>query len=141
MNKQQAENLRALIRHMETKCERRLDMTVYFRCGAPACALGEACAVPALVNLGVNPTAVMDDALSLVYRLFGDVYSRLFSGNLHRFPERHSVSPQEWATEARKVLAEHGYSMDDKPDAFEAFMGKALEPVPLESAALFLFER
>jgi hypothetical protein len=42
MDATQAENLRILIRHMETKVSRTLDMhSIQYPCGTPACAMGE----------------------------------------------------------------------------------------------------
>lgn len=40
-----------------------------------------------------------------------------------------SVTPQEWAVEARRVLAWNGYAMGDekKPEPFPAFMAKLTE--------------
>jgi hypothetical protein len=127
MNAQQAENLRILIRHMETNVHRVLDMRVIRKpCGTPACAWGEACMVPELQPwLGTLAERKTDPvALELVFgceksdRMFG------FSVN-----GKADVTPQEWAAEARKVLAENGYSMDDD---FARFMAKVQEPVVLD---------
>ena len=114
MNPTQAENLRILIRHMETRVTRVLDMEKYFNpvCRTPACALGEATLVPELAHLGMRAGGLLfmhhsqDFASSIVDR------KRLFSTSDNNAWGRAAVTPQEWATEARKVLAEHGYSMD-----------------------------
>lgn len=134
MNATQAENLRILIRHMETNVTRRLDMTHYFEpCGAPACAAGEACMVPALRAQGMDAGFMRLPNLSVITEVFGDVYGPLFSGCLNSFRNISHVSPQEWAAEARDVLTGHGYSMDEKPDAFAVFMAKVREPVAVEA--------
>jgi hypothetical protein len=139
MNAQQAENLRILIRHMETKCNRMLNMTTVGDCGTPACALGEA----AFVVDGLREHFVRSrSTYEMAAELFGLPYNpggdapiyRIFGAQLNgeRF-----VSPQKWAIEARKVLAENGYTMDG--DGFDRFMAKVREPVTLESAAIFLY--
>jgi hypothetical protein len=54
MNPQQAENLRILIRHMETKVTRTLSMdAITGPCGTPACAFGEAACMPHFNALGL----------------------------------------------------------------------------------------
>lgn len=115
MTPKQAENLRVLIRHMETKCDRTLYMNSYFhRCGTPACALGEAASVPALAHCGIGRNT---DEIHFFQaeRAFG-VGDRLFGLSSDNAFGKYHVTPQEWAAEARKVLAEHGYSMgDEKP--------------------------
>lgn len=135
MNAQQAENLRTLIRHMETNVTRTLYMPIISEsCGTPACAMGEACMVESFglsfnkgwnYSLFLNGTSInLGDAAE---RVFGDAKCKLFNGHL-RGASR--PSPHDWAIEARKVLAEYGYSMDEpKPDAFPAFMAKLMQPV------------
>lgn len=136
MNTQQAENLRALIRHMETNCKRILDMSRYFKssCNTPACAFGEACMVPALQAQGLRTdkdcSRLSEDSL------FGaGTMRRLFGTRSTNSWKRADVTPQEWAIEARKVLAENGYTMDTPPDPFKRFMDKVREPVSLGSYA------
>lgn len=131
MNEQQAENLRILIRHMETKCDRILDMVAVSRCGTPACALGEAklICMPEMFSGSLNTYVRASEVFGLPYesgvspgnhRIF-----RLFGAELHG---KRYVEPQEWAAEARKVLAEHGYSMDDGFAAFkERLLNKPYE--------------
>jgi hypothetical protein len=113
MNATQAENLRILIRHMETKCNRTLDMDRYGSCGTPACAYGEACVLPHFNAQGLH----LNDASPSLMRgeIFGEGghVRRLFGGSGFNKWGRDAVTPQEWALEARKVLAENGYSMDD----------------------------
>lgn len=135
MNAQQAENLRVLIQHMETSVTRTLNMIKYFNkssdpeCCTPACAMGEAAFCPALAHIGIPRGGAF---LRTDYgHHFVDTRdnARLFdigSGNAFKTDV---VTPMEWAAEARKVLAENGYSMDVKPDAFPAFMAKVMEPV------------
>lgn len=134
MTPTQAENLRILIWHMETRCNRTLRMAFYASCGTPACALGEACVVPELRNRGLDfpPCEIPmyqgeTDGRGCAFfglsmkdgeRLFGTANSNVWG--------RGTVSPQEWAVEARKVLSEHGYSMDD---GFAAFKAKILIPL------------
>ena len=122
MNAQQAENLRILIRHMETNVTRTLYMDSYEKCGAPACALGEAKAI------GLIKDEQDEHRCS---REFGCSHTGIFSMAIINPWGRADVTPQEWAIEARKVLAENGYSMDDKAadDGFAAFRAKLLEPV------------
>lgn len=123
MNAAQAENLRALIRHMETNCARTLNMNrVLNECGTPACAWGEATIV-----LGVKHEGSYVEETQQAFGLDGlaDV-DRLFSNGVWNAWRRSDVTPLEWAAEARKVLAEHGYSLDD---GFAVFRAKLLEPV------------
>lgn len=136
MNKQQAENLRILIRHMETKCDRTLDMGRYFTtCGTPACAAGEACTIPALQLAGlVSSGGFSWTSVIGQQAVFGDeaVMDRKLFYALGGNPwKRDDVTPQEWAAEARKVLAENGYSMDEAPapEPFKRFMERVMEPV------------
>lgn len=144
MNAQQAENIRILIRHMESNVERPLNMNAVAVCGTPACAMGEL------------PSAFQEFSLSDVdYRLdhngspkriamisadfFGlggkefnpsNLHYRLFGASSCNAWGRSQVTPKEWAAEARKVLTEHGYRMDD---GFAAFRAKVLEPVAVEA--------
>jgi hypothetical protein len=132
MNAQQAENLRILIRHMETKCARRLDMSHWGACGTPACAAGEATCVPELTARGLeanlySPVFEGCTAHTALETFFGVQNSLpLFGTCSHNVWGRHDVTPHEWAAEARKVLAEHGYTMDD---GFAAFKAKILAPL------------
>lgn len=143
MNPTQAENLRILIRHMDT-LGRTLYMEVFSRCGTPACALGEACTIKALNARGLLPGGEDSDwGFIPTHAGIDDVRGRSFFGidvpqSERLFDSRHGnawkradVTPQEWAVEARKVLSENGYSMDEPKPAqtFESFMAKALEPV------------
>lgn len=124
MNEQQAENLRILIRHMETRVTRTLNMACYFdNCRAPACAWGEASTIPALVAQGVKHGASLLDAPE-VFGLEHTDYdnhpvTRLFGTSRVNAWKRNDVTPQEWAIEARKVLAEHGYTMEPPPHPVE----------------------
>lgn len=140
MTPTQAENLRILIRHMETKCQRVLDMDTYQRCGTPACAIGEAALIPqfnlkfegdhALLYCGFRSA---DDAAAELfgldtpaknYRLFGLPGTNAWGCQY--------ITPQEWAAEGRKVLAENGYSMDDKPAEFIALVRSwEADPIPM----------
>jgi hypothetical protein len=147
MNPQQAENLRILIRHMETKVTRTLSMdAITGPCGTPACAFGEAACMPHFNALGLValPKSSFCSVAwhgketmlgSCADEIFGtedsdktDSRSRLFGAGRYNAWHRNAVSPQEWAQEARKVLAENGYTMDD---GFAAFMVKVREPVAL----------
>lgn len=148
MNATQAENLRVLIRHMETSCHRTLYMGVVFDCGTPACAIGEAAAI-GLAGLTFSDGGMrhggdyllMDKAVNIVFGLvpveWGDALQahRLFCAASHNAWGRNDVTPQEWAIEARKVLAENGYSMEATSDGFDKFMAKVREPVSLGSYA------
>lgn len=139
MNATQAENLRVLIRHMETKVTRTLDMSRFDKCGAPACALGEACVCPELAHLHL-PRA-QDVGFMHVWDVFGegsDPVFRLFGQAERNAWHRDEVTPQEWALEARKVLTENGYAMDD---GFPAFMEKTLAPVSFPEATKELQSR
>lgn len=144
MDKTQAENLRILIRHMDV-LPRILDMNRFSQCGTPACALGEACTLTALnarglvrgpedEEWGFLPLFRNDDDCR-GQRFFG-IHSgdgaRLFGTTSENAWARDAVTPQEWAVEARKVLAENGYSMDEPKPAqtFQSFMAKALERIP-----------
>jgi hypothetical protein len=101
MNPQQAENLRILIRHMETKVTRTLSMdAITGPCGTPACAFGEAACMPHF------------NALGLVALPKSSFCSVAWHGKETML--------------ARKVLAEHGYTMDD---GFAAFKAKILAPL------------
>lgn len=116
MNPTQAENLRILIRHMET-LPRMLTMNTFFamhdpECKTPACALGEATTLARFRDiLSVSRTSAGGwvhggrAAFGATERLFGTKTENAFGTN--------AVTPQEWAVEARKVLAENGYSMDE----------------------------
>ena len=135
MNATQADNLRILIRHMETRVTRTLNMSSYETCGTPACALGEATLCSALAR---QLPAIRD----LNRKVHGDLFVETMADNDRLFGyeglrtyvwETDSVTPQEWAAEARKVLAENGYSMDAPDDGFAAFMDKVREPVAVES--------
>jgi hypothetical protein len=124
MNATQAENLRILIRYMETKVTvPTLDMsTITHNCGTPACAMGHARLCSELRERGMPL-----DGLAVVARGFFGMdgeesyrhptyWGRLFGswlstgGNLVGEP-----TPHQWAAEARKVLDEQGYSMDEQP--------------------------
>lgn len=127
MNATQAENLRILIRHMETNVKRTLDMRRIRNpvCGTPACAWGEACMVPELqVHFGTLEARRVG---VLPMEVFGHG-TCLFGTSING---KADVSPLEWAIEARKALAEHGYTMDDDKPAptFERFMERVREPV------------
>lgn len=124
MNAQQANNLMVLIRHMEANVTRTLDMSLYERCGSPACALGEAEAI------GLIESAEREHVYGEV---FGKPYPRnIFSIECANPWKRNDVTPQEWALEARKLLADHGYSMDSDP-GYTRFMNKLQEPVPVRA--------
>lgn len=133
MNTKQAENLRTLIRHMESQaCWPVLDMTTTVsECGSPACALGAAKLLPRLGKL-LERYSMLDEICEANAPVFGLKQGdgmRLFNGGPGNAWARCSVTAAEWAIEARKVLAEHGYSMDDaKPVTFEDFMVKVLQP-------------
>ena len=132
MNEQQAENLRILIRHMETKVKRTLDMSYYGddECGTPACALGEAKVCAALSHCEWPEPFNGSDGLwpRHAAQAFGEgTENRLFGTAIGNAWRRAYVTPQEWAAEARKVLAENGYSMDD---GFHKFLAKTLMPRP-----------
>lgn len=136
MNPQQAENLRILIRHMEGACTRTLNMGFIDKsCGTPGCAMGEALTVPALRMLGLERTSVSREMWNHLYNdgnpgpIFGlqqSAASRLFGTSILNAWKRDNVTPQQWAAEARKVLAENGYTMDD---GFAAFKAKILAPL------------
>src|SRR6185369_4282913 len=128
MNAQQAENLRILIRHMENNVTRTLNMDNYYEpCGTPACALGEA-QVMGLVRNGL----LWEHDCGPTFGLCSELSDRLFGIGRHNVWKRSSVTPKEWADEARKVLAAHGYAMDEpKVDPFTAFKVRMLEPVAL----------
>jgi hypothetical protein len=139
MNAQQAENLRILIRHMETNVARVLDMQQTIRfCGTPACAIGEAyVCVPVLRDQfpdgaprGGNYGTLADRLFGVTFRLFGTAPSAYSTREESRRYENvwgsNAVTPQQWAKEARKVLAENGYAMDD---GFAAFKAKILAPL------------
>lgn len=143
MNEQQAENLRKLITHMETKVSRKLYMPyIQHPCGTPACAMGEVSMIPAfglsrgkgmvgcLLHNG-DPVSMRDTSERL-FGLASDQYEHLFGGSLNGTIE---PTPQEWAAEARKVLAKNGYTMVPHtaipvPTAFDAFMEKVMESRP-----------
>lgn len=153
MNPQQAENLRILIRHMETKVTRTLHMAAISRdCGTPACALGEAGAIgiaglslpkyestsTLILNGATAPmTAVADVVFGLMPFSWSEAKQahRLFCAATDNAWRRNEVTPQEWATEARRVLAENGYAMDAAPtsDGFAAFMDRVRAPVAVEA--------
>lgn len=145
MNPQQAENLRILIRHMETKVTRTLNMgRVTGDCGTPACAFGEAACMPHFNAIGLSAmgrSAFMDvlwqgretclgAIADEIFGTDGDGFflggdggsrARLFGASMRNAWKRNDVAPKEWAIEARKVLAENGYSMDD---GFGKFLDK-----------------
>lgn len=126
MNAQQAENLRILIRHMENNVNRTLNMDDFYQpCGTPACALGEAQA------MGLVKFKLDEYDCGPVFGLHFETASRLFGTATANAWKRQNVTPQEWAMEARKALAENGYTMDEpaKPEPFEAFMAKVMEPI------------
>lgn len=147
MNAQQADNLRILIRHMETKVTRVLEMRFYFDgCGTPGCALGEATCIPALARAGLSQLR-RDDGVPIyptnetaVFGLRDADRDRLFGTPKTCAWGRNDVTPLEWGVEARRVLAENGYSMDDAApakvgdDGFSAFLAKLREPVALDVA-------
>lgn len=124
MTPEQAKNLSILIRHMETKVTRTLNMNSYHRCGTPACAIGEAACMPHFQALGLK--LVRTSALQFrgieghgraSEELFGlsdgerdRIFGDWFADNAWNASE---ITPKQWAAEARKVLAENGYSMDD----------------------------
>ena len=116
MNTTQAENLRILIRYMDAVQVPQLDMAVtHHSCGTPACAYGHALHVQALKDRGI-PSLV---ASGRFFGLSDKDDGRLFGGSLWQFEGGRLVNlvakptPQQWAAEARKVLAENGYSMDE----------------------------
>jgi hypothetical protein len=136
MNPQQAENLRILIRHMEGGNVKELYMPLSdHTCGTACCAMGEA------RRIGISGATILPGDIGAISpsarRAFGmnesnghpQSWIRLFGGNLRG---NYRPTPQEWAAEARKVLAEHGYSMGDEkpPMTFKSFMVKVLEPRP-----------
>ncbi|HEX3156732.1 MAG TPA: hypothetical protein VHV32_19035 [Candidatus Angelobacter sp.] len=151
MNPQQAENLRILIRHMETLKVPELGMIRERNlCGTPSCAMGHARTVGAL---GI-PSSI--DLFSAAINYFGldpetrilnrNSWCRLFGASLVVWGNddvpRSSFTPppKTWAVEARKVLAENGYSMDDKADAFIANI-KALPALSFPEATRELQQR
>lgn len=140
MNATQAENLRILIRHMETKVTRALDMCRIFvestdewGCGTPACALGECTVIPELRAQGMDSwlgcARELDsgDPRGPVFGLSVVDSNRIFGEDHRNVWKRGDLTPQEWAVEARKVLCENGYSMDEaKPDdGFQRFLERA----------------
>lgn len=127
MTPQQAENLRVLIRHMEKNVTRMLDMSRYQNaCGTPACALGEAQAIGLIKSCEKEHISGecfgIENGLRRA-RLFGTCVTNAWG--------RSNVTPKEWIVEARRMLAEDGYSMGD--DGFASFMAKVREPVALEA--------
>jgi hypothetical protein len=114
---------------MESAVSRTLNMNRYFNeCGTPACALGEAATIPTLREAGLSRGKHSVGGEDEVFGLTDHQDDRLFGFGTIVW-QRSNVTPQEWAAEARKVLGEHGYSMDAKPDTFAAFMAKVQEPV------------
>lgn len=137
MTPQQAKHLSVLIRHMETTTVAKLEMGyISNRCGTPACAIGHA------AHLGIGGLSYPKGGMSALRRdgrpcnldaaddIFGVHYARLFAGYLNG---KRNPAPREWAAEARKVLTENGYSMDD---GFPAFMEKTLTPLDFKEAAI-----
>lgn len=136
MTPTQAENLRILIRYMDACPKERLDMSQLSDCGTPACAMGHARTIKALGLQGQDiaedarvvfglPCYTASSLLPSWGRLFGSMLLIRSSGQ----PMRGLINPtpQEWATEARFILSEYGYSMDD---GFAAFKAKILTPIP-----------
>lgn len=137
MDKHQAESLRILIRYMETRPTERLDMlnaTAY--CGTPACASGHAKSLPQFRDVDMNSEKDLCSVFGLGKNYRTPLYwGRLFGGALRScmdtMDQPRNPTANEWAVEARKVLCENGYSMDEaKPlPTFARFMEKALVPV------------
>ena len=106
MNTTQAENLRSLIRRIEP-LPTPLGMDQFHHpCGTPSCAAGYAKDMRLLSEATTEGYADAFGADSrMIRRLFGEAEFNVWG--------RNDVTPQEWAVEARKVLAENGYSMDE----------------------------
>lgn len=135
MNATQAENLRVLIRHAEGAMTRTLDMnSIRHNCDSPACMLGEAICVLRIPEMIVGEELISTEGIwpSVVAHYSEAAEHRLFGMGGTNAWKRASVTPQEWAIEARKVLAENGYEMTDP---FKRFMEKVREPVSLEATA------
>lgn len=126
MNAQQAENLRVLIRHMEAQ-NPALGMSHIHECGTPSCAWGHALYIRELAAQGLTVSAPD------LWTVFGNDTGGIFCPAGSNPWGRNQVTGQEWATAARWVLTERGYSVDSTParvpDAFAAFMAKLQEPV------------
>lgn len=136
MTPQQAENLRILIRYMETRPVERLDMSCIDHCGTPACAWGHARTLDAFK--GYESLLCAADLFGLEGIDHGSL-AHLFGQSLLVYRGKDLVrmvdypTPQQWADEARKVLVEHGYSMDGD-DGFVAFKAKLLQSIVLDDA-------
>jgi hypothetical protein len=134
MNPQQAENLRILIRHMEGGNVKELYMPLSdHTCGTACCAMGEA------RRIGISGATILPGDIGAISpsarRAFGmnesnghpQSWIRLFGGNLRG---NYRPTPQEWAVEARKVLAEHGYSMDTDAEWASAKVRQIVQESP-----------
>lgn len=138
MNATQAENARAIIRHMESKPVERLFMPlVVHPCGTPACALGHA-ATARIAGFSYEAGCLRRNdervvRLEEVTDAFGLPFHQFFGGRLYTADGAalRDPTPAQWADEARMVLAEHGYTMDDDKPAmtFERFMEIVRKPV------------
>lgn len=147
MNFQQAENFRTFIRHMETRCNRELNMNVVSDCGAPACAMGELPSVPEFAHLRLSLFRGRDVYLSagsllqdgvqtpicnISSALFGLnewEHIRLFGAGSCNVWLCKIITPHQWALEAHKLLREKGYAQED----FAAFMAKTINAVLVEA--------
>lgn len=135
MQQQHVENISTLIHFMDGLNDPKFDMGRFVHgCGTPACALGWACTVPALKDVGLELKVLKEvtstaSVLEMVHRVFGEVFGDLFAGN------RSITTPQEWADHARELLRMHGHkvvapSTAQKND-FARFMERTLKPVAL----------
>lgn len=123
-----AQNLRTAANHMDG-LTRTLNMSDIHVCGTPACAMGEIACMPnfarqglALHNehgLALNGNATNEFAMAEhLFGLRGDEATALFSWTGNHW-HRKNVTGPEWATEARRILAAHGYPVTKAPERIE----------------------
>jgi hypothetical protein len=122
MNAQQAENLRILIRHVESLPILNMVRPWPYD-EKPGCAICEA------RRAGLVPAEPCIE--DLAHTFYAVDARRLFSGTL-RVDGKFIKKPTgaQWAAEARKVLSENGYAMDEPTPAapFVAFKERLLKP-------------
>ena len=137
MQQQHVDNVSTLIHFMEALDDRNFSMARFKHgCGAPSCAFGWACTIPALQAQGLDATKLEEGLWPhhTAPDIFG-TYHDLFASRLQFSIE----TPQQWASHAREWLKKRGHEVTPQTPAqqgeFKTFLESLLRPLPATELA------